>query len=237
MTPRPAIRFRRPAIPVPAAAGWAAAALVLVAGCTASTPAQRSSSAGISRSPTGTVVVERPTPSPISASPGAGPATVGGDPTAGRGAAPTGTGWALPAVDGPPPAPRLAPLPADYTTPVTVAAAYFAAWCFVPAGQAATTGVEQATPWLTVDGWRDDRGRAVAAPPPADGVGTVCGPVQAEQVAAAPATGQVVWVRVRARQVWLRGGAVLGDHQVSQVRRVVRDGQGRWLVDVRVSAG
>jgi len=215
---------RRRHLRAAAATTAAAGLLALAAGC--SRPADPLPASAAADAPAA-VVVERPAPDPDPPPDNAGPG----------GADPTGTGWALPPVDGPPPAPRLTPQPADYTTPAAVAAAYFAAWCTVRPGAAADTGVQQAIGWLTVDGWRDDQARAAAAGQPTAGVGTGCGPVQADPVTAAPATGQLAWVRIRARRVWLRDGAVIGDHQVGQVRRVVRGADGRWLVDVRVAAG
>jgi len=215
---------RRRHLRAAAATTAAAGLLALAAGC--SRPADPLPASAAADAPAA-VVVERPAPDPDPPPDNAGPG----------GADPTGTGWALPPVDGPPPAPRLTPQPADYTTPAAVAAAYFAAWCAVRPGAAADTGVQQAIGWLTVDGWRDDQAQAAAAGPPTAGVGTGCGPVQADPVTAAPATGQLAWVRIRARRVWLRDGAVIGDHQVGQVRRVVRGADGRWLVDVRVAAG
>ena len=224
MTGRPG---RRRHLRAAAATTAAAALLALAAGC--SRPADPLPASAAADAPAA-VVVERPAPDPVPPPDSAGAGSAGG-------ADPTGTGWALPPVDGPPPAPRLTPQPADYTTPAAVAAAYFAAWCTVRPGAAADTGVQQAIGWLTVDGWRDDQAQAAAAGPPTAGVGTGCGPVQADPVTAAPATGQLAWVRIRARRVWLRDGAVIGDHQVGQVRRVVRGADGRWLVDVRVAAG
>lgn len=156
------------------------------------------------------------------------------DPTAPE---PTRTGWTIPSLAAAPQPPRLTPQPADYTTPAAVAAAYIVAWCAVPAGASAVSGVEQAVPWLTVDGWRDDHARAIAAPPPTTGMSTLCGSARADEIASAPASDQTVWVAIKARQTWLRDGVVIGDHQISQVRRVVRAGDGRWLVDVRVNAG
>jgi hypothetical protein len=225
----------------------AAALLIPAGGCAAPNPTPipealvPETTVPVSTGASWTVLTTRPAPTPapvapVSAAPPPGDAAPRADP----GTDPAGDNdedGVLPGVEVPPAAPRLTPDPADYTTPAAVAAAYFAAWCHLSAGAAAATGVEQAIGWLTLDGWRDDQARAVAAPPPTPGVGVECGPVRVQAVAAAPRTESLVWVRIRARQVWVRGGAVLGDHLVSQVRRVVRAGDGRWLVDVRVTAG
>lgn len=220
--------------------------LILCAGCGDRTPqpgpATRTGPVPVVPSaPAGGVAAADPFPTPAPASqPPAGPAPDGGSGSA-AGPAPTGGGWAPPALTAVPDPPRLLPVPRDFATAEAVAAAYLAAWCHAPAGQAANTNLRAASRWLTAAGWADDASRAVDEPgwarTRAAGVSTVCGPVTASAAAGGPTTATTTWVAVRAQQARVRGGALIGQSPVVMVRRVLRAPDGRWLVDVRVPAG
>jgi hypothetical protein len=137
--------------------------------------------------------------------------------------------------------PRLLALPADFTTPEAVAAAYLAAWCYTPVDQAANTNLRNASRGMTAAGWTDDTSRAVDEPTwartRAAGVGTVCGPVTATVSAQGPNTDAAKWVAASAMHARTRGGVLIGQSPVTVMRRVLLAADGRWLVDVRVNAG
>ena len=147
----------------------------------------------------------------------------------------------LPTLTRVPDPPRLSAEPGDFTNPELVAAAYFAAWCYAPAEAPANTNLDDSRPWVTAAGWVDDQARAVDdltwARTRAAGVSTSCGPVTASVSPQGPSTGTQVWVGMSAQQARARGGVLIGQGPVSMVRRVLRAGDGRWLVDVRVMAG
>lgn len=232
------------------AATAAAVLLALSAGCTASPPSPDTPTPGAAISipvfttstspavPAGTVAAQPsspPAPLPVPGSapdPGTGSSAAGAAPAGGWGPA------ALTAVPGPP---RPAPLPADFATARSVAAAYLAAWCYQPAGQPANTNLRNAAGWMTAAGWADDSSRAVDEPSwaltQAAGVSAVCGPATASVSPQGPNSPTATWVTVTAQQARVRGGALIGQSPVSMMRRVLQAPDGRWLVDVRVMAG
>jgi hypothetical protein len=150
-------------------------------------------------------------------------------------------GWGPARLAAAPGPPRLLALPADFTTPEAVAAAYLAAWCYTPVEQSANTNLRNASRWLTAAGWADDIARAVDEPTWAQAqaaeVGTVCGPVTAMVSAQGPNTDAAKWVAASAMQARTRGGVLIGQSPVTVMRRVLLAANCRWLVDVRVNAG
>ena len=232
------------------AATAAAVLLALSAGCTASPPSPDTPTPGAAMSipvfttstspavPAGTVAAQPsspPAPLPV---PGSAPDPGTGSSAAG--AAPAG-GWGPAALTAVPDPPRPAPLPADFATARSVAAAYLAAWCYQPAEQPANTNLRNAAGWMTAAGWADDSSRAVDEPSwartQAAGVSTVCGPATATVSPQGPNSATATWVTVTAQQARVRGGALIGQSPVSMMRRVLQAPDGRWLVDVRVMAG
>ena len=188
--------------------------------------------------PAGTVAAQPsspPAPLPV---PGSAPDPGTGSSAAG--AAPAG-GWGPAALTAVPDPPRPAPLPADFATARSVAAAYLAAWCYQPADRAANTNLRNTAGWMTAAGWADDSSRAVDEPSwartQAAGVSTVCGPATASVSPQGPNSPTATWVTVTAQQARVRGGALIGQSPVSMMRRVLQAPDGRWLVDVRVMAG
>jgi hypothetical protein len=217
-------------------------AIAVVAGC--STPAATPPAAGSAApkpllTPPATRTAPAPVTTPVTATTGA---TLGfGAAAADPGAVPTGTGWQAVVLDQVPDPPRLVAVPADFTSPEAVAAAYLQAWCYAPADQPANSNLADAAPWMTAAGWADDTTRAVDDPSwvrtQEAGVTTVCGPATARVSSQAPVSPDETWVQVSAVQVRVAGGAVVGQSPVVMVRRVLRAVDGRWLVDVRVLAG
>ena len=227
-----------------------AALLALSAGCAAAPPSPDAPTPGGATSipvfttstspavPAGTVAAQPSSPPAPPSVPGSAPDPGTASSTAG--AAPAG-GWGPAALTAVPDPPRPAPLPADFATARSVAAAYLAAWCYQPADQPANTNLRNAAGWMTAAGWADDSSRAVDEPSwavtRAGGVSTVCGPATATVSPQGPNSPTATWVTVTAQQARVRGGALIGQSPVSMMRRVLRAPDGRWLVDVRVMAG
>lgn len=139
-------------------------------------------------------------------------------------------------------APRLTPEPADFTSPTAVAAQYLSVWCYLPVAGAANQNVANVAGWVTAAGWTDDKSRAIGAATwaqiQADGVTTVCGPVHAAVNPEGPATTRRKFVLLRATRYRINtAGQVIDHDEIATQRRVLRAGDGRWLVDIQVLAG
>jgi hypothetical protein len=231
------------------AAAWVLAALLAasgVTGCGTPTPHPLASTLpAVSRTGTAAAPV---IPSP-SLPPSVSLPTVGQVPTVPAEPTPAAVspvsaaagGWGPAMLAAAPKPPRLLALPADFTTPEAVAAAYLAAWCYTPVDQAANTNLRNASRWMTAAGWTDDTSRAIDQPTwaqtQAAGVSTVCGPVTATVSSQGPNTDAAKWVAASAMQARTRGGLLIGQSPVTVMRRVLLATVGRWLVDVRVNAG
>jgi hypothetical protein len=221
-----------------AAAALASMVLLTAAGC--STQPADTSAGSVAAQPHSAVPATGTAPAP----PGPGIAAITEFSVAAADPAnpvPTGTGWQPTVLGRAPGPPRLLAVPADFTSPQAVAAAYLQVWCDAPAGRPANSNLANTAPWMTAAGWADDTTRAVDDPTwartQAAGVSTGCGPATAEISPQAPAAPDETWVIVSAQQARMAGGVLIGQGPVSMVRRVLRAPDGRWLVDVRVLAG
>lgn len=142
-------------------------------------------------------------------------------------------------------APRLPVLTAnhnDYASPLTVAQRYLQVWCWQPAQKPANTNIADVASLVTAAGWVDDKSRAVTSASwkrtQAAGLTSSCGPITAYEAAEAPQTDEARWVNLSARQAFVnRAGKIVGQQTITQTRRVLRAPDGRWLVDIEVTAG
>lgn len=143
---------------------------------------------------------------------------------------------------GPAPAPVVAPSPADYATPETVAARYLAVWCYMPVDQPANTNLAGVASFVTAAGWEDDKTRAVTeerwlAMQDA-GTGMVCGPVTTSVNPHGPATDRRAYIELSATRYAIDAdGSVVRSDDLHQLRKVLKADDGRWLVDKQVQAG
>lgn len=218
----------------------AAAPTRTVAGSPA--PTTRSSPGGAATTVVSPTVPE-PTVTTTMSSPAAGPASnapQGGD------AAPSSVsvpfGGAVDLLTVAPEPPRLRPVPADFATPVAVAAAWMAAWCYRPLDMPVNQNIGNASWWVTKTGFATDRQHADTQEEwdrqVASGLTPICGPVSAVESTAMPRHGNVAWVLLTARRAYVAAdGTIVGQESVSRTRRVLQHEDGRWFVDIEVSAG
>lgn len=141
-----------------------------------------------------------------------------------------------------PSVPRLISVPADFTDPAAVAAAYLAAWCYQPLNDPANTNIATVQPWMTALGWAQDRSQGVTeqmwTQVVTAGLTSVCGSVRASVSAEAPSSAGTRWVVILARRAYVnRAGKIVGQQNLAETRRVLQGADGRWLVDVAVTAG
>lgn len=130
----------------------------------------------------------------------------------------------------------------DYASPLTAAQRYLQVWCWQPAQKPANTNIADVASWVTAAGWADDKSRAVTPASwkrtQAAGLTSSCGPITAYEAAEAPQTDEARWVNLSARQAFVnRAGKIVGQQTITQTRRVLRALDGRWLVDIEVTAG
>lgn len=130
----------------------------------------------------------------------------------------------------------------DYASPLTAAQRYLQVWCWQPAQKPANTNIADVASWVTAAGWADDKSRAVTPASwkrtQAAGLTSSCGPITAYEAAEAPQTDEARWVNLSARQAFVnRAGKIVGQQTITQTRRVLRAPDGRWLVDIEVTAG
>lgn len=138
--------------------------------------------------------------------------------------------------------PLLISQPTDYTSATKVAERYLQVWCWKPADKPANTNIANVAAWVTATGWADDKSRAVTTGSwkrtQAAGLTSRCGPISASEPEEAPQSDSVRWITMAARQVMTnKAGKIVGQQTITQTRRVLLAPDGRWLVDVEVTAG
>lgn len=143
------------------------------------------------------------------------------------------------ALSGPPSEPRLFPEASDYQTPVAVATAFFAAWCWQPDSQPANMNLATAGQWTTPDGWTDLKARAIPdaewALTVAEGISSACGPIQA--VEDGPAGTDTRWIRITTQRADIVDGAIVTQYPLDERWQVLQDHTtGRWLINLKAAA-
>ncbi|MEU3650973.1 hypothetical protein AB0E59_46990 [Lentzea sp. NPDC034063] len=206
----------------------AALAVVVCVGCsspapereapTPTWPALSASTAATSPSPSPRSGLRLPSVSPITPS------------------APAGTPSTVPP---PPTAPTAATT--DFTDPVAVTRAWMTQWCASDYRQPRNNNVERATVFATTAGKTADlqtgdseaSHRAVVE----QKLSTRCDRITAELIPEAPRGEDQVYVRATASRTLLAADVAFQAEQVFTTRTVLRQPDGRWLVDVHVEAG
>lgn len=202
-----------------------AAATALGAGCSAPGPAGPEAAS----SPPGTSAPAAPdstTPGQIEL-PTVAPVT----PTAGAGV-PSGIPAAAPAPD---------PTPATYADPVLVAQAWMRQFCQTDYQEPINANLTRAAVFATVAATAADTARG-DTPDTYQQVREQKLSARCDHVAAlvnpeAPASPTSVYVQVSATSTQLADGAPFQTLPLSSTRRIVREADGRWLVDAEVDAG
>ncbi len=202
-----------------AAAAFLAAAAALAAGCSTSSPAPAADATASAPAPATGPSVALP---PVTASV---PATTTANP-------PTG-------VPAPAPSP---PFTADvYASPVSVATAWMTQWCSTDWQQPRIANVQRAAALQTSFAAAADlaAGDSEAAYRQMQDmkVSSACDHVAAEVDPEAPAGQNRVFVIVTANRTRMADGRPFQTAPESSTRAVVRQSNGRWLVDVAVDAG
>ncbi|RDI35413.1 hypothetical protein [Lentzea flaviverrucosa] len=201
----------------------AALAALLCAGCSSPTPQ------ATVPPPSGSTPATSPSPPPGSGLrlPSASPIT----PTA-----PAGTPSTVPP---PPTAPTAATT--DFRDPVAVTRAWMTQWCASDYRQPRNNNVERATVFATTAGKTADlqagdseaSHRAVVE----QKLSTRCDRITAEIIPEAPRGEGQVYVRATATRTLLAADVAFQTEPVLTTRAVLRQPDGRWLVDVHVEAG
>jgi hypothetical protein len=142
-------------------------------------------------------------------------------------------------------APSIAPppntTPATYADPATVARAWLQQWCQTDyqepinahVARAAVFATPAATAADTATGDTPDSYQQMRQ----QQVSSRCDDIAAQVDPEAPASPTQVYVQVSASRTQLAAGAPFQTMPFSAMRRVVRGGGGRWLVDIAVDAG
>ncbi len=111
----------------------------------------------------------------------------------------------------------------------------------MPVDGPANLNIAHVAGWVTAAGWDDDKSRAIGdgtwAQIQDEGVSTLCGPVDTELNHQGPETARRKFVMLYATRYRIAGGQVIDSDEIATQRRVLRAGDGRWLVDVQVLAG
>lgn len=150
--------------------------------------------------------------------------------------APAGTPSTVPP---PPTAPTAATT--DFADPVAVTRAWMTQWCASDYRQPRNNNVERATVFATAAGKTADLQagdseaayRAVVE----QKLSTRCDRITAELIPEAPRGEDQVYVRATATRTLLAADVAFQTEQVLTTRAVLRQPDGRWLVDVHVEAG
>lgn len=185
-------------------------------------------------------------PTPSSLTPWNGPSASGSTsatqlapPTATAVTPSSGHAGTPPRIPSPAPPPNTAS--ATYADPVTVATAWLQQWCQTdyqePINANVTRAAVFATPAATdadtaagdtADSHRQAQSQQVSAR---------CDGIAAHVDPEAPASPTQVYVQVSANRTQLAAGVPFQTMPFSAMRRIVRGGDGRWLVDIAVDAG
>lgn len=138
-----------------------------------------------------------------------------------------------------PPAPD--PAPASYSDPVTVARAWMAQWCATDWREPINANIERASVFQTPAGKTADL--ATGDTPQSyqrvveQQLANRCDQITAEISQEAPAGPNQVYVVVTASRTQLVADRAFQVVGVTSIRSVLRQPDGRWLVDVQVVAG
>ncbi|MFD9701257.1 hypothetical protein [Lentzea sp. NPDC059081] len=141
------------------------------------------------------------------------------------------------------PPPPTAPTAAttDFTDPVAVTRSWMTQWCASDYRQPRNNNVERATVFSTSAGKTADlqAGDSEAAYRAVieQKLSTRCGRITAELIPEAPRGEWQVYVRATATRTLLTADVAFQTEQVLTTRSVLRQPDGRWLVDVHVEAG
>ncbi|WP_143086489.1 hypothetical protein [Amycolatopsis saalfeldensis] len=141
----------------------------------------------------------------------------------------------------PAPAPAPEPTPALYADPVAVARAWMGQFCETSFEEPINANLTRAGVYATGAGTAADTERGDTPDTyqqmREQKLTTRCDQVEAQVNPDAPATPDMVYVEVSATSTQLAAGLPFQTSPVISTRRVVRGGDGRWLVDVAVDAG
>ena len=143
-----------------------------------------------------------------------------------------------------PPPKSVVSIPNDgdvFTSATTVAAEWLRHWCALDWQEPMNANLDRASHYETTAAAREDRRRGddanTYASMRAQQVSSSCADVTAAQSPEAPNSTDVVYLVLAARRTTLAAGKPTGDEPVRDVRRVIRQADGRWLVDLPVEAG
>lgn len=131
--------------------------------------------------------------------------------------------------------------PATYADPATVAMAWLQQWCQTdyrePINANVTRAAVFATPAATAADTATGDTTDTYQKMRQQQVSSRCNDIAAQVDPEAPASPTQVYVQVSASRMQLAAGAPFQTMPFSAMRRVMRGGDGRWLVDIAVDAG
>jgi hypothetical protein len=131
--------------------------------------------------------------------------------------------------------PTLTTAPEQYRTAEAVATQYLQVWCWQPAAAPANSNLTDTAPWITPAGQADDLTRSATWLP---SLTSICGPVAVTQIGEQPSAPDRTLLQLSTRQAFVNtSGVIVSQQTIEQTRRIVRDPDGRWLVDTQVQAG
>jgi len=131
--------------------------------------------------------------------------------------------------------PTLTTSPEQYRTAEAVATQYLQVWCWQPAAAPANSNLTNTAPWITAAGQAADLTRSATWLP---SLTSICGPVTVTQIGVQPSTPDLTLLQLSTRKAYINtSGVIVSQQRIEQTRRIVRDPDGRWLVDTQVQAG